>query len=96
MKGKILIVDDLADFRKLLRGALEDNNIITEADSKAALEKALTQEQPELVLEFLANLAAFFRVEGNVQALLDRGTPAQILDFIRGCGCREGGRVQRS
>ncbi len=50
MKGKILIVDDLADFRKLLRNALEDNNIITEADSKAALEKALTQEQPELVL----------------------------------------------
>ena len=30
------------------------------------------EEQPELVLEFLASLAAFFRVEGNVQALLDR------------------------
>src|ERR1017187_3300554 len=50
MKGKILIVDDLADFRRLLRSALEDGNLITEADSKAALEKAFTQEQPDLVL----------------------------------------------
>ena len=50
MKGKILIVDDLADFRKLLRSELEDNNIITEADSKAALEKAFALEQPDLVL----------------------------------------------
>jgi DNA-binding NtrC family response regulator len=50
MKGKILIVDDLADFRKLLRDALEDDYLVTEADSKAALEKALVQEQPDLVL----------------------------------------------
>ena len=50
MKGKILIVDDLADFRKLLRSELEDNNIITEADSKAALEKVFALEQPDLVL----------------------------------------------
>ena len=50
-------------------------------------------EKPELILEFLANLAAFFRVEGNVQALLDRETPAEILEFIRGCGCR--GRPER-
>src|ERR1039458_3505868 len=50
MKGKILIVDDLADFRRLLRDALEDGNLVTEADSKAALEKAFTQEQPDLVL----------------------------------------------
>jgi two-component system, NtrC family, response regulator HydG len=50
MKGKILIVDDLADFRKLLRSALEDNNTISEAESKADLEKALAQEQPDLVL----------------------------------------------
>ena len=50
MKGKILVVDDLADFRKLLRDALEDNNTVTEADSKAALEKAFAQEQPDLVL----------------------------------------------
>jgi len=54
------------------------------------------EDQPELVLEFLANLAAFFRVAGNVQALLDRGTAAEILDFIRGCGCRDGGRTQRT
>ncbi len=53
-------------------------------------------EKPELILEFLANLAAFFRVDGNVQALLDRTTPAEILDFIRGCGCRDGGRTPRS
>jgi two-component system sensor histidine kinase KdpD len=53
-------------------------------------------EQPELVLEFLANLAAFFRVEGNVQALLDRETPGEILDFIRGCGCSDGGPGRRS
>jgi two-component system sensor histidine kinase KdpD len=50
------------------------------------------EEHPELVLEFLANLAAFFRVEANVQALLDRQTPAEILDFIRGCACRTGAR----
>ena len=50
MKGKILIVDDLADFRKLLRDALEDTHTVTEADSKAALEKAFTQGQPDLVL----------------------------------------------
>ena len=50
-------------------------------------------EKPELILEFLANLAAFFRVERNVQALLDRQTPAQILEFIRGCGCRDAGRA---
>lgn len=53
-------------------------------------------EKPELILEFLANLAAFFRVEGNVQALLDRETPAEILDFIRGCSCRDGGRAKPS
>ena len=50
MKGKILIVDDLADFRKLLRDTLEGGNLITEADSKAALERAFAQEQPDLVL----------------------------------------------
>jgi two-component system sensor histidine kinase KdpD len=51
-------------------------------------------EKPELILEFLANLAAFFRVEGNVQALLDRTTPREILDFIRGCGCADSGRTK--
>ena len=53
-------------------------------------------EKPEMILEFLASLAAFFRVEGNVQALLDRAAPAEILDFIRGCGCRDAGQAQRS
>jgi two-component system sensor histidine kinase KdpD len=50
-------------------------------------------ERPELILEFLANLAAFFRVEGNVQAVLDRVTPGEILDFIRGCGCADRARL---
>jgi len=53
-------------------------------------------EKPEMVLEFLANLAAFFRVEGNVQALLDRETPAEILDYVRGCGCEHAGRTKPS
>jgi mannitol/fructose-specific phosphotransferase system IIA component (Ntr-type) len=49
-----------------------------------------------MILEFLANLAAFFRVDANVQALLDRETPAEILDFIRGCGCGDSDRVKPS
>jgi len=52
-------------------------------------------EQPELVLGFLANVAAFFRGEGNVQALLERRTPGAILDFIRGCGCGDGSPAPR-
>jgi mannitol/fructose-specific phosphotransferase system IIA component (Ntr-type) len=48
-------------------------------------------EKPEAILAFLANLAAFFRVEGNVQALLDRETPGEILDLIRRCGCERAG-----
>jgi mannitol/fructose-specific phosphotransferase system IIA component (Ntr-type) len=51
-------------------------------------------ETPELILEFLANLAAFFRIEANVQALLDRETPGEVLDFIRGCGCERAGRTK--
>ena len=50
MKGKILIVDDEAALRKLLRDLFEDENVVTEADSKAALEKAFALEQPEVVL----------------------------------------------
>ncbi len=50
MKGKILVVDDLADFRKLLRDALDGENTVTEADSGAALQKAFNQEQPDVIL----------------------------------------------
>jgi two-component system sensor histidine kinase KdpD len=50
------------------------------------------QERPELVLEFLAGLAAFFRCEENVRTLLASETPAQALAFIRSCACREGER----
>ena len=50
MKGKILVVDDLADFRRLLRDALESEYTIIEADSGAALQKALNQDQPDVVL----------------------------------------------
>jgi len=49
MKGKILVVDDLADFRGLLRAALEGDHTVTEADSGAALQKAFGQEQPDVV-----------------------------------------------
>ena len=37
MKGKILIVDDLADFREMLRLRLEGEHIVAQADSGAAL-----------------------------------------------------------
>ncbi len=50
MKGKILIVDDQADVRQLLRLVLENENQITEADCGAALQKAFAQEQPDVVL----------------------------------------------
>ena len=50
MKGKILIVDDDAGYRKVLNGFLEDDYELTEAESGEALKKALSQEQPDIVL----------------------------------------------
>jgi DNA-binding NtrC family response regulator len=50
MKGKILIVDDDKGIRELLRAAFEDENQVTEADSGEALKKALTLDQPDVVL----------------------------------------------
>jgi DNA-binding NtrC family response regulator len=50
MNGKILIVDDEASYRELLRLHLEDDYQITEAESAAALHKAFSQDQPDLVL----------------------------------------------
>ncbi|MCX6891228.1 MAG: sigma-54 dependent transcriptional regulator [Verrucomicrobiota bacterium] len=50
MKGKILIVDDEAKYREVLRGWLSGDYEVAEADSGAALQKAMTEEQPDVVL----------------------------------------------
>jgi two-component system, NtrC family, response regulator HydG len=50
MKGKILIVDDQEDIRQMLRSILEGENEVSEADSGAALQKAFSLEQPDVVL----------------------------------------------
>lgn len=50
MKGKILIVDDQEDMREMLKCILEGENEVTEADSGAALQKAFSQDQPDVVL----------------------------------------------
>jgi DNA-binding NtrC family response regulator len=51
MKAKILIVDDEADLRDLLVTVLEDYYEVSQADSGAALQKALTQDQqPDVIL----------------------------------------------
>ncbi|HVV02261.1 MAG TPA: sigma-54 dependent transcriptional regulator [Verrucomicrobiae bacterium] len=50
MKGKILIVDDNADYRQVLKLHLEDTFQVSEADSGASLQKALNGDQPDVVL----------------------------------------------
>jgi two-component system, NtrC family, response regulator HydG len=50
MKGKILIVDDDASFRELIRLRLEPQYDVTEADSGAALQNLFAESQPDLVL----------------------------------------------
>ncbi len=50
MKGKILIVDDEADLRGLLKSILEDDYVVAEADSGVALKKLLPGEAPGVVL----------------------------------------------
>ncbi|HYG35739.1 MAG TPA: response regulator, partial [Clostridia bacterium] len=50
MKGKVLIVDDDRDLRAILAALFEDQFQVAEADSGAALQKAFTQEQPDVVL----------------------------------------------
>jgi DNA-binding NtrC family response regulator len=50
MKGKILIVDDNADYRQVLKMHLEDDFQVSEADSSASLQKAFNQDQPDVVL----------------------------------------------
>ncbi|HOC55481.1 MAG TPA: sigma-54 dependent transcriptional regulator [Verrucomicrobiota bacterium] len=50
MKGKILIVDDDAAYRNVLRGFLGGDYELSEAESGAALKKAMDQDQPDVVL----------------------------------------------
>ncbi len=50
MKGKILIVDDEAGYRSVLNGFLKGDYELFEAESGAALKKAMDQEQPDVVL----------------------------------------------
>ena len=49
-KGRILIVDDEEGMRELLKAILESDYQVAEADSGAALHKALEGEQPDVVL----------------------------------------------
>ena len=49
-QGRILIVDDEEGMRDLLKAILGSDYQITEADSGAALHKALDHEQPDVVL----------------------------------------------
>ena len=49
-KGKVLIVDDQEGMRDLLKALLESLYHISEADSGAALHKALELDQPDVVL----------------------------------------------
>src|SRR6516164_4302864 len=50
MKGKVLIVDDDRDLRGILSALFEDEFQVTEADTGAALQKALGLEQPDVVV----------------------------------------------
>jgi len=50
MKGKILIVDDEADLRQMLKSILEDDYIVTQAEDGAALQKCFSQDAPDVVL----------------------------------------------
>ena len=49
-KGRILIVDDEEGMRDLLKAILESDYHVVEADSGAALHRALDEEQPDIVL----------------------------------------------
>jgi DNA-binding NtrC family response regulator len=49
-RGKVLIVDDHEGIRELLRTILEADYHVAEAANGAALQEALTHEQPDVVL----------------------------------------------
>ena len=50
LRGKVLIVDDEAGIRELVKLVLAERYQVTEVDSGAALWKALEDEQPDVVL----------------------------------------------
>jgi DNA-binding NtrC family response regulator len=50
MKGKVLVVDDENEIRGLLTAVLEEDYLVTEAENGAALQRALTQQPPDVVL----------------------------------------------
>ena len=50
MNGKVLIVEDQADVRALLAAVLEDHYLVAQAENGAALQRAFSQEQPDVVL----------------------------------------------
>jgi len=50
MKGKILIVDDEADLRAMLKSILEDDYAVTLAEDGAALQRLYTQDAPDVIL----------------------------------------------
>jgi DNA-binding NtrC family response regulator len=50
MKGKILIVDDEADLRAMLKSILEDDYTVALAEDAAALQRYYTQDAPDVVL----------------------------------------------
>ncbi len=50
MKGTILIVDDQDSIREMLKSILQSDYQVLEAESGAALQKAFSQSQPDLVL----------------------------------------------
>src|SRR5665213_1093219 len=50
MKGKILIVDDEADLRAMLKTILLDDYTVTEAESAAELQKSFSPDAPDVIL----------------------------------------------
>jgi len=50
MKGKILIVDDEADLRAMLKSILEDDYAVTMAEDAAGLQRAYALDMPDVVL----------------------------------------------
>ena len=50
MKGKILIVDDEAELRAMLKSILEDDYIVTQAEDGAALRKCFLLDAPDVIL----------------------------------------------
>ena len=50
MKGKILIVDDEADLRAMLKSILQDDYAVTLAEDAATLQKLYLQEAPDVIM----------------------------------------------